>query len=63
MNHSDNPKGSIYSAYRDYGRFGSFPKVTLKKGESLKLNYRIRVTLGDFPEREKMALEYADYTK
>jgi len=43
LNHPDNPKGTVYSAYRDYGRFGAFPRTTLKAGESLTLRYRIYV--------------------
>ena len=61
MNHPANPKGSIYSAYRDYGRFGSFPKASLKKGESLKLRYKIKVAEGGFPERESVEKIYKQY--
>lgn len=63
MNHSSNPKGSIYSAYRDYGRFGSFPATSIKKGETLTLKYRIRITEGDMPARELLANEFTKYTK
>ncbi len=63
MNHPSNPKGSIYSAYRDYGRFGSFPATNIKKGETLTLKYRIRITEGEMPEREMLAGEFAKYTK
>ncbi|MEC9091088.1 MAG: DUF6807 family protein [Planctomycetota bacterium] len=63
MNHPENPKGSIYSAYRDYGRFGSFPKANLKKGETLTLRYKIRVTQGEFPTRDTLAMHYANYAQ
>lgn len=63
MNHPTNPKGSIYSAYRDYGRFGSFPKVNIEKGNTLKLQYKIRVTAGEMPSRETMAQLYQSYIK
>ena len=63
MNHPGNPKGSIYSAYRDYGRFGSFPKVDLEKGERLQLEFRIRVTEGEMPTRESLAAEYEKYVR
>lgn len=63
MRHADNPENAIYSAYRDYGRFGSFPKINLKKGESKSLKYRIRVTAGKMPSKESMASEYKKYSK
>ena len=40
MSHPDNPKDTIWSAYRDYGRFGAFVKPELKNGDSLTLRYR-----------------------
>ena len=55
MNHPDNPKPVIYSAYRDYGRFGAFFKKEIKAGESLTLRYRIWVVEGEMPERQEMA--------
>ena len=63
MNHPGNPKGSVYSAYRDYGRFGSFPKANLKKDQTLTLKYKIRVTSGEMPKRDAMAMQYAKYAK
>lgn len=42
-NHPDNPKSTLYSAYRDYGRFGAFFRETVKKGESLTVRYRFRI--------------------
>jgi len=59
MNHPDNPKPAIYSAYRDYGRFGAFFKETIKAGETLKLSYRIWVGQGKMPEREELAKRYS----
>ena len=55
MNHPDNPKPSVYSAYRDYGRFGSFFKKEINSGQSLKLRYRIWVVEGDMPKRQFLA--------
>ncbi|MBA7627997.1 hypothetical protein ES703_35467 [subsurface metagenome] len=52
MNHPDNPKPTIYSAYRDYGRFGAFFKKEIKAGETLTLRYRIWVVEGEMPERQ-----------
>jgi len=52
MNHPDDPKGTVYSAYRDYGRFGAFFKETIDSGETLTLRYRICVAEGQIPERQ-----------
>jgi hypothetical protein len=54
MNHPANPKGTVYSAYRDYGRFGAFFQRRLKANESLTVRYRIRVMEGGLPSRRKM---------
>jgi hypothetical protein len=52
LNHVENPKGTIYSAYRDYGRFGAFFKKDLVFGDALKLNYRFQIYRGEFPGRD-----------
>ena len=50
MNHPGNPQGSKISAYRNYGRFGYFPKpTTIKSGESLVFRYRFLVAEGEMP--------------
>jgi hypothetical protein len=54
MNHPDNPKGTVYSAYRDYGRFGAFFKKDVKQGEKLTVRYRIWVVPGEMPARERL---------
>jgi hypothetical protein len=61
MNHPDNPKGTVYSAYRDYGRFGAFFKHTIEKGETLTLRYRIWVGRGELPDRKTLASRYAAF--
>ena len=61
MNHPDNPKSTVYSAYRDYGRFGAFFKETIKAGRTLKLRYRIWVGQGKMPEREELAKRYSTF--
>jgi len=61
MNHPDNPKDTIYSAYRDYARFGAFFKKTIKKGETLTLRYRIWVGRGELPSRADLATRYAAF--
>jgi 3-mercaptopyruvate sulfurtransferase SseA len=50
MNHPANPKGTKYSAYRDYGRFGAFFVADLKAGQPLELKYRFLVFAGEMPE-------------
>ena len=50
MNHPDNPKGTKFSAYRDYGRFGAFPVEKIAKGASRTFKYRFLVGEGEmFP--------------
>ncbi|MBN1417599.1 MAG: PmoA family protein [Planctomycetes bacterium] len=49
MNHPGNPKDTIYSAYRDYGRFGAFFRKDIPKGGSLTVRYRILVATGEMP--------------
>jgi len=63
MRHPSNPTGSVYSAYRDYGRFGNYFVKPVKEGETLKLQYRFRITTGDAPSREALQAEYARYVK
>ncbi|MCB1094145.1 MAG: PmoA family protein [Verrucomicrobiae bacterium] len=58
MTHPDNPTGSVYSAYRDYGRFGSFFTHTIKKGESLRLRYRFIFGIGAMPPAPFMQASY-----
>jgi hypothetical protein len=58
MNHPANPKGTRYSAYRDYGRFGAFPEADLAEGETLTLRYRFAVTAGDPPPRETLQAQH-----
>ncbi len=55
INHPDNPQGTRYSAYRDYGRFGAFPTAKLQANETLTLRYRVWVVPGDFPPAEQLA--------
>lgn len=63
MNHPDNPEGSYYSAYRDYGRFGAFFTKEIKDGETLTLRYRLRITEGDAPGHEAMNNHYRAYVR
>ncbi|NNM28649.1 MAG: hypothetical protein HKO57_03950, partial [Akkermansiaceae bacterium] len=52
MNHRDNPKGTRHSAYRNYGRFGSFFEKEIPDGESLEVNYRFLIIDGPMPARK-----------
>ncbi len=54
MSHPDNPKGTRWSAYRDYGRFGAFPTGTIPQGQSLTLKYRFLVADGEMPSVEQI---------
>ena len=63
MNHPSNPKGAVWSAYRDYGRFGPFPKFKIADGESKTLKFRFRVTKGEAPSRAELAKQYEQFAK
>jgi len=59
---SGNPPGGIWSAYRDYGRFGVFQKGEIKAGQTLTLRHRFWVGAGDPPSRavlQKQCDEFA----
>jgi len=47
LNHPDNPKDTATSAYRDYGRFGMFPKGKATAEAPLKLRYQWLIAEGD----------------
>jgi len=59
INHPGNPEPTIYSAYRDYGRFGAFFKKEIGAGQTLSLRYRIWVGSGEMPERQELAERYS----
>ena len=63
MSSPDNPKGSRWSAYRDYGRFGAFPHVELKKGDVLTVRYRFWVSTGTAPTRADFQKQYEEFSK
>jgi len=62
MNHPDNPKGTKTSAYRDYGRFGFFPKTSIKSGESFTFKYRFMVAEGEMPSAEVIQKACNEFT-
>ena len=61
MNHPENPKPTIYSAYRDYGRFGAFFQQKINAGETLTLRYRIWVGQGETPQRQVLSSKYSAF--
>lgn len=61
MNHPDNPKPTIYSAYRDYGRFGAFFKQKINANETLTLRYRIWIGRGEMPKRQELTSKYSAF--
>jgi hypothetical protein len=54
MNAPTNPKGTVHSAYRDYGRFGAFFEKEIKKGDALELDYGFLILDGKLPAVEKI---------
>ena len=61
MNHPSNPRPTVYSAYRDYGRFGAFAKAKIAQGDRLKLRYRLVIGECPMPSRETMNSAYSVY--
>jgi putative membrane-bound dehydrogenase-like protein len=47
IDHPENPRGTKWSAYRNYGRFGAFPVTTIKAGESASFKYRFIIADGE----------------
>jgi hypothetical protein len=62
FSHPDNPKGTRWSAYRNYGRFGAFPTATIKQGDTLTLKYRFTAAQGDQPPAEQIQKAANDFT-
>jgi hypothetical protein len=58
MNHPSNPQGTLWSAYRDYGRLGAFCTKELKNGDTLVLSYRFWVLAGDLPPRDELQTQW-----
>ena len=63
INHPGNPEPTIYSAYRDYGRFGAFFKEEIPAGKTLILRYRIWVGRGEMPKRQELANRYSTFVE
>lgn len=62
MSHPENPKGTRWSAYRDYGRFGAFPKAPVKAGETLTLRYRFVIADGELLPVDAIQKIYNTYS-
>lgn len=62
LNHRGNPKGTVFSAYRDYGRFGAFPTFNLLKGESTVLRYQWLVFSGKKIDQERIREAYNTFS-
>ncbi|HKJ69194.1 MAG TPA: DUF6807 family protein [bacterium] len=61
MDHPDNPDSTIWSAYRDYGRFGPFFRTDLDANETLTIHYRFWISEDSMPDRDVLASKYAAY--
>ena len=63
MSHPSLPEGNIYSAYRNYGRFGAYFVKELAKGESATFKVRFYISPGAFPDGavEAMNHRYEEY--
>lgn len=62
LDHPANPRGTRWSAYRDYARFGAYPHASLKKGETLSLKYRFLISRGALVATEVIQSEQATFT-
>ncbi len=61
LNHPSNPKGAVTSAYRDYGRFGTFFKDTIPAGGEKTIRARFLITEGDMPKAEVIQKVWNEY--
>lgn len=62
VSHPSNPNAdAVYSAYRDYGRFGEFFKHTIPAGQTLTLRYRIWIGQGEMPSRAQLEDRFSAY--
>lgn len=62
LTHNSTPKDYMYSAYRDYGRFGAFPQFTIPNGESRQLKFRFIITKGPKPTIQSLHHNYIHFT-
>jgi hypothetical protein len=62
LNHPENPRETVFSAYRDYGRFGAFYRAKLKKDEALELRVRFLLLEEKMPDAEWIQKQHNEYT-
>ena len=61
MDNPKNPDPTIWSAYRDYGRFGPFFRKNLDANETLSIQYRFWISEDEMPDRDVLSSKYATY--
>ena len=61
MDNPGNPQPTIWSAYRDYGRFGPFFRKDLDANETLAIQYRFWMSEDDMPDRDVLSSQYTSY--
>jgi len=62
LNHPENEKNAVFSAYRNYGRFGAWFKTEIPEEESKTTRVRFVVTEGEMPAPEYIQQQYNNYT-
>jgi len=62
LNHPSNPKDTAFSAYRDYGRFGAFPKGIATPEAPFKLRYQWLIAEGDVRDAAAFQQAYNAFT-
>lgn len=55
MDNPANPDSTIWSAYRDYGRFGPFFRTDLAADQTLTIHYRFWIAESDMPARQVLS--------
>ncbi len=58
INHPGNPSPTVYSAYRDYGRFGAYFEKKIQPGRPLTLRYYVWIAESKMPARGELAAMY-----
>lgn len=61
LNHPSNPTNAAISAYRDYGRFGLFPKATIPAGGTQTIRARFLICEGEMPSADAIQKAWNDY--
>ncbi len=61
MNNPENPRPTVWSAYRDYGRFGPFFSKNLAANESFTVQYRFWMGEETMPDRSVLSAKYQSY--